>query len=238
VESVLLEDLETRRSARVAIHKSPRSLRLYEGHRKGRFCSGDRSRAFHSRLLPPTGIHWRARARQPQPLGAAIQSLDVARLDCIFVHRFGATVFQEILRKEEHGEPRALLDCCGDCDSCGSASSTDRHPHRRIEGIVSYGKDQMVMGTCWPGRAGLCLVFFVVCDHTEGSTAAYAPSERQLVRQAIQPRRVKRANGPSSVPDVTGLSAGGLRSRRSAKARIRQNNSSGRLGADFTFRLE
>ena len=94
------------------------------------------------------------------------------------------------------------------------------------------------MGTRWAGRGGFCLVFFVVRDHTEGSTAAYASSERQLVRQPIQSRRVQRANGPSSVPDMTGLSAGGLRSRRRPETTIRQTNDSGRLGADFALRLE
>jgi len=89
--------------SRVAIRNSTRSVKVYEGLRKRRSRRGDRSRALHARLLPPPGTRWRGRTRQLQPLGAAIQSLALARLDCIPMRWFSATVFQEILHKEEHG---------------------------------------------------------------------------------------------------------------------------------------
>jgi hypothetical protein len=72
----------------------------------------------------------------------------------------------------------------------------------------------MVMGASRAGRAGSCLVLFAVPDHTQGSAASHAPNERQPLREPIQPRRVQRPNGPSFVPDMTRLFAGGLRSRR------------------------
>jgi hypothetical protein len=109
--------------------------KVYEGLKKRRTRGGDHRRAFHARLLP-SAIPWSGRAREPQPLGAAIQSLAIVRLDCIPVRWFSAAVFQEILHKKEQGEPRALLDCCGNRDSRGPVSSTRRHPHRRIEGLV------------------------------------------------------------------------------------------------------
>ena len=106
-----------------------------------------------------------------------IQSVAVARLDCIPMRWFTAAVFQEIVRKAEHCEPRALLDCGGYRDSGGPVSSTGRHPHCQLEGIVSYAEEQRVMGTSWAGRVGRCLVLFV-CDYAEGSAAAHAPNER------------------------------------------------------------
>ena len=78
-------------------------MKVYEGLRKGRTRGGDHSRAFYAGLLPPTRIRWRGRAREPQPLGAAIQSLAVARLDCIPLRWFSAAVFHEILHKEKYG---------------------------------------------------------------------------------------------------------------------------------------
>ena len=91
------------------------------------------------------------------------------------------------------------------------------------------------MGASWAGHAGSCLVLFVVCDHAERSAAPHPTHERQPVREPIQPCRVQCPNGPTLVPDMTGLSAGGLRSRRSAKARIRQTNRYGGVGTDFTL---
>jgi hypothetical protein len=94
----------------------------------------------------------------------------------------------------------------------------------------------MVLWASWAGfHAGSCLALFVVCDHAEGSTAAHAPNERESIREPIQSRRAQRPNGPSFVPDMTGLFAGGLRSRRSAKARIRQTDGSGGVGTDFAL---
>jgi hypothetical protein len=209
-------------------------VRLYECLRKRRTRGGDHSRAFHARLLPPARISWRGRPREPQPLGAAIQSLAIACFDCIPVRWFSTALLQEILHKEEQSYPRILLDCRGCRDSRGPVSSTGRHPHRRIEGVW-YGKAQMVMGASRAGRTGSCLVLFVVPDHTQGSAAAHAPNERQPVPEPIQPRRVQRPNGPSFVPDMTRLFAGGLRSRGSTEAGIRQTHRSGRMGADFAL---
>ena len=93
----------------------------------------------------------------------------------------------------------------------------------------------MVMGACRAGGAGSCLVLFVVCDYSERSAAAHAPNERQPVRQPIQRRSAQRPNGTSSVADMTGLFAGGLRSRRSAEARIGQTDRSGGVGADLAL---
>ena len=101
----------------------------------------------------------------------------VARFDRIPLCWFSAAVFQEILHKEEQGERRALLDCCGCGDSGGPVSSTGRHIYRRIEGVW-YGNEQVVLGASWAGHADCCLVLFVVCDHAEGSAAAYTPNER------------------------------------------------------------
>src|SRR5262249_39937016 len=131
--------------------------------------------------------------------------------------------------------PRALLDCCGYRDSGGPVSSTGRHPHCQLEGIVSYAEEQRVMGASWAGRVGPGLVLFVVCDYTEGSAAAHAPTERRSVREPIQQRRAQRSNGPASVSYMTGLFAGGLRSRKSTEAGIRQTDHSGRVGADFVL---
>jgi hypothetical protein len=58
------------------------------------------------------------------------------------------------------------------------------------------------------GRAGCCLVLFVVSYHAEGSAATHAPNQRQSVREPIQPHRLQRTNGPSFVPDMTRLFAG------------------------------
>ena len=89
--------------SRVAIQNSTRSVKVYEGLRKRRTRGGDRCCTFHARLLPPARIPWRGRARELKPLGAPIQSLAVARLDCISMRWFVAAVFQEILHKEEQG---------------------------------------------------------------------------------------------------------------------------------------
>src|SRR5579859_1052426 len=119
--------------SRVAIRNSNTLVKVYEGLGKRGTRGGDHSRSFHARLLPPARIPWRGRAREPQPLGAAIQSLAVARRDCIPMRWFSAAVFQEILHKKKQGHSRALLGCCGDRDPGGPVSSTGRHPHRRIE---------------------------------------------------------------------------------------------------------
>lgn len=79
----------------------------------------------------------------------------------------------------------------------------------------------------------------MVCNHSYRPAAAHVADERAAIRKSIQPGSQRRQNGPSSVPDLTGLFAGGLRSRSGIGAnQVGKIGRAGRMGADSAVGLD